>query len=152
MPQVKLHEPLHPLLDLVRKDRRYDLEAYLFVFEALQYGQRELGLGADQSSDTTGDDPEEDDASEARQPARHLTGQELCEAIRQYALEQFGYMAKTVLESWGVRNTGDFGEIVYNLIRIRQMRKTPHDRREDFDDVFDFEEGLCRRFQIGVPQ
>ncbi len=48
----------------------------------------------------------------------------MCEAIRLYALEQYGYMAKTVLNSWGVHNTGDFGEIVFNLIRIEQMKKT----------------------------
>ena len=49
-----------------------------------------------------------------------------------------GYLAKHVLNHWGVRSTGDFGEIVFNLIEIGQMRKTPDDRREDFDDVFDF--------------
>ena len=47
-------------------------------------------------------------------------------------------MAKTVLENWGIHKTGDFGEIVFNLIRIGQMRKTPHDCREDFNDVYDF--------------
>ncbi len=69
---------------------------------------------------------------------RHLTGQELCQAIREFAIEQYGYMALTVLNSWGVKCTGDFGEIVYNLIDIEQMRKTKDDRREDFDDVYDF--------------
>ena len=48
-------------------------------------------------------------------------------------------MAKTVLNSWGVRATDDFGEIVFNLIRIGRMRKTRHDRREDFNNVYDFE-------------
>ena len=56
-------------------------------------------------------------------PQRHVSGQELCEAIRRYALEQYGYMAKTVLNSWGIHGTNDFGEIVFNLIRIGQMRK-----------------------------
>ena len=55
----------------------------------------------------------------------HVTGQELCEAIRRYALDQYGYMAKLVLNNWGIRSTGDFGEIVFNLIRIGRMRKTP---------------------------
>ena len=52
------------------------------------------------------------------QPERHLTGQELCEAIRQYAVEEFGYLAKSVLNSWGVYKTRDFGNIVFNLIEI----------------------------------
>ena len=68
------------------------------------------------------------------------------------ALEQFGYMAKCVLNSWGVHNTGDFGNIVFNLIEIKQMKKTRHDRREDFDNVFDFDEGLLQGFKITVPQ
>ena len=57
-------------------------------------------------------------------------------------------MAKCVLNSWGVTKTGDFGEIVFNLIGIGQMRKTADDRREDFDDVFDFETGLEQSFKI----
>jgi uncharacterized repeat protein (TIGR04138 family) len=77
-----------------------------------------------------------------------VTGQELCEAIRRFALQQYGLMAKTVLESWGIRKTGDFGEIVFNLIRIGRMRKTPHDRREDFDDVYDFETAFRDEFKI----
>ena len=51
-------------------------------------------------------------------------------------------MAKVVLNSWGLRTTGDFGEIVYNLIGIGMMKKSKTDRREDFDDVFDFDEEL----------
>ena len=44
--------------------------------------------------------------------------------------------------------TGDFGEIVYNLIKIGEMSKSASDRREDFDDVFDFDQALCREFAI----
>jgi uncharacterized repeat protein (TIGR04138 family) len=83
---------------------------------------------------------------------RHLTGQQLCEAIRLYASEQFGYMAKCVLNSWGVRQTGDFGEIVFNLIRVEQMRKTPQDKREDFDDNFDFDEAFVAGYRITLPE
>ena len=57
-------------------------------------------------------------------------------------------MAKTVLNNWGIRSTGDIGEIVFNLIRIGQMRKTATDRREDFDDVFDFDTALRKEFRI----
>lgn len=77
---------------------------------------------------------------------RHVTGQQLCEAIRQYAIQQYGMLAKNVLNEWGVRNTGDFGEIVFNLIEIGQMKKTEHDRREDFENVFDFNDGLQDAF------
>ena len=77
-----------------------------------------------------------------------MTGQELCEAIRRYALQQYGYMARLVLKNWGIRSTGDFGEIVYNLIRIGCMRKTARDRREDFDDVYDFDTAFRQEFRI----
>ena len=60
-------------------------------------------------------------------------------------------MAKAVLNSWGVQNTGDIGNIVFNLIEIEQMRKTKQDRREDFENVFDFETAFVRDFKITVP-
>jgi uncharacterized repeat protein (TIGR04138 family) len=40
---------------------------------------------------------------------------------------------------------------VFNLIEIEQMRKTKQDRREDFDEVFDFETAFVRDFKITVP-
>jgi uncharacterized repeat protein (TIGR04138 family) len=61
-------------------------------------------------------------------------------------------MAKLVLNSWGVANTGDFGEIVFNLIRIGRMRKTRQDRREDFDDVYDFDTAFRQDFRITPPE
>ena len=140
-------DPSHPIAKLLAKDRRYKFDAYVFVFEALNYAQKVLGYGADESS-------EEGHGLKAgdKRAERHLTGQQLCEAIRQFALEQYGYMAKCVLNSWGVHSTSDFGSIVFNLIDIKQMKKTRHDRREDFDNVFDFEEGLVQDFKITLPQ
>ena len=139
-------EPVDAIIDLLRRDRRYRLEAYVFVFEALSYAQNVLELGAPKESEPLTQETEEEPVEQG--PQRHVTGQELCEAIRQYALEQFGYMAKTVLGSWGIRTTGDFGEIVFNLIRIGKMRKTPDDRREDFENVYDFDEAFCKQFRI----
>jgi uncharacterized repeat protein (TIGR04138 family) len=127
---------------LVREDRRYTADAYYFVFEALNYAQRALGMGA----------PKRGDRRPREEADRHLTGQQLCEAIRQFALDQYGYMAKCVLNSWGVKCTGDFGEIVFNLIRVEQMRKTPQDKREDFDDNFDFDEAFMAGYRITLPE
>ena len=161
-----------PLITLLRRDKRYSLEAYVFVFEALAYAQNKLGMGRDVASEPepgeiaaalelpdAPDEPEEldvpeegDEGESSEGSERHLTGQELCEAIRVYALEQFGYMAKCVLNSWGIEKTGDFGEIVFNLIAVERMRKTPEDRREDFDDVFDFETGLIQSFEIKLSE
>jgi uncharacterized repeat protein (TIGR04138 family) len=52
------------------------------------------------------------------------------------------------LRNWGVSRTGDFGDIVYNLIDIGLMKKSDNDRREDFDDVYDFAEAFDRHFKI----
>ena len=79
---------------------------------------------------------------------RHVSGQDLCQALRQLAHEQYGLMAKLVLASWGIRSTSDFGEIVYNLIKIGEMSKSDGDRREDFDDVYDFDQAFVREFAI----
>jgi uncharacterized repeat protein (TIGR04138 family) len=134
------------IVQMLRQDRRYTLEAYSFVGESLAYAQHVLGMGGQ----STGEGEEDVDPDE--QFERHLTGQQLCEAIRLYALEQFGYMAKVVLNSWGVHCTGDFGEIVYNWIRIGEMKKSDNDRREDFDDVYDFDEAFLQHFEITIPE
>ena len=133
-------DPIHPLAELLRRDKRYHLEAYVFVFDALRYAHEQLGMGRSPGSI---DDTVVADESEQE---RHVTGQQLCEAIRLYATKQYGGLAKSVLNHWGVSSTADFGEIVFNLISIGQMRKTDNDRREDFDDVFDFEEAFRDTF------
>ena len=57
-------------------------------------------------------------------------------------------MARLVLDRMGIRATSDIGEIVYNMIRIGEMRKSKSDRREDFDDVYDFEQVFDRDFKF----
>jgi len=141
-------DPAHPISKLLKEDRRYRLDAYAFVFESLNYAHNALGMGSEK-----GAEPVEAELDETSKEAeRHLTGQQLCEAIRLYALDQYGYMAQEVLRSWGVTSTGDFGEIVFNLIRIGQMRKTPDDLREDFENVFDFDSGFRQSFKITRPE
>ncbi|MGQ9575693.1 MAG: Minf_1886 family protein [Thermoguttaceae bacterium] len=141
-----LIDPNDPFFQLLREDRRYKADAYLLVWEALNFAQQVLKMGKESPSEPLQAGPEED--PEAHEPHRHVTGQELCEAIRQYALRQYGFMAKKVLNSWGLYTTGDFGEIVYNLIRIGRMRKTKDDRREDFDNVYDFETAFVEQFKF----
>jgi uncharacterized repeat protein (TIGR04138 family) len=135
----------HPIAQLLEKDRRYSLDAYVFIYEALHYAQEVLGMGAESPTEPSAED---------QQPAgaeRHVSGKELCEAIRRYALQQYGYMAKAVLNSWGIHGTGDFGEIVFNLIRVGQMRKTPADTRVDFENLYDFDMAFRQQFKIAPP-
>ncbi|MEM6780146.1 MAG: Minf_1886 family protein [Planctomycetota bacterium] len=134
--------PMQAMRKLLRDDPRFKVEAYQFIRESLQYAHEhidEIGpLGF-----APGDDPDVD-------TPRHLTGQQLCHACRLYALEQYGYLAKMVLGNWGLHGTGDFGELVYNLIRIEQMRKSENDQREDFDDVYSFDDAFEPEFEL-VP-
>jgi uncharacterized repeat protein (TIGR04138 family) len=132
--------------ELLKRDSRYRVDAYVFVFEALNYAQQELDMGEERPSEPL--EVEEEDEAAQTGPQKHVSGQELCNAIRKYALLQFGYLAKTVLNSWGINTTGDFGEIVFNLIAIGRMRKTDDDRREDFDDIYDFETAFQEDFEI----
>lgn len=141
-------DPDHPFVELLRRDTRYRLDAYVFVFEALRFAQHERGNGRGQPNAAE----EAAGGESSGEEIRHVTGQQLCEAIRRYALEQYGVLAKNVLNHWGVHSTGDFGEIVFNLIDIGQMNKTDSDRREDFDDVFDFDEGLREPFEARTPE
>jgi uncharacterized repeat protein (TIGR04138 family) len=125
------------LTDLLCRDDRYHRDAYFFVSDALSFALEELGMGRPVSD------------SEGRR--EDLTGQELCEALRRYALEQYGLLARHVLGQWGIRSTSDFGAIVFNLIEIGSMKKTDNDRREHFDNVFDFDEAFCDPFQSLTP-
>ena len=109
------------------KDPRYHRDAYLFVREALDYTQKTIG------KDTRG-------------RIRHVTGQELLGGIREYALQQFGPMAKTVLEEWGIHSSKDFGEIVFNMVEVEWLAKTDKDSRADFEHGYDFDEAFRQPF------
>jgi uncharacterized repeat protein (TIGR04138 family) len=59
-------------------------------------------------------------------------------------------LARSVLASWGLRTTSDIGEVVFKLIRVGQLKKSKRDKREDFDNVFDFDEAF--RYELPVPK
>ncbi len=139
-------------MELLRQDHRYPKEAYVFVFETLDFAQNTLNLGRDTLSEPLPEEPalpEANAETEEEQSQRHITGQDLCVAARQYAIDQYGALARAVLSSLGINSTSDIGEIVYNMIRIGRMRKTADDRREDFNDVYDFETAFKENYHIG---
>ena len=106
------------LAAIIEKDTRYKPDAYEFVMQGLWSTQKKL-----------------------KKPA-HVTGRELAEGIREFALEQYGPMVKTVFEHWGVKSTADFGEIVFAMVDQGIMGKTEEDSREDFLDVYSFDEAF----------
>jgi uncharacterized repeat protein (TIGR04138 family) len=109
---------LETIEDIIERDARYSADAYNFVLEALNYTVGRL------------------------KQRRHVTGKELLEGIRRYASEQFGPMARTVFEHWGVKTTEDFGFIVFNLVDARILNKTEQDSIEDFKNSYNFEEAF----------
>jgi uncharacterized repeat protein (TIGR04138 family) len=116
---------------ICKEDARFDRKAYDFVRVGLDHTVKEL---------------RKKDAARAEK-SRHVSGPELLEGLRVYALEQFGPLTKTVLEAWGVRRCRDFGEIVFNLIEYNVFSKTENDRREDFSDIYDFDDAFVKPFQ-----
>ncbi len=125
MQKLNFSEALELILTV---DRRYAADAYQFVREGLDHTLKML-------------------KKQGRTSMRHVRGQELLEGLRQYAIEQFGPLAKTVLEYWGVRRCEDFGEIVFNMVDSGILGKSDEDTRADFKGGYDFEEAFIRPFQ-----
>jgi uncharacterized repeat protein (TIGR04138 family) len=115
---------------ICKEDSRFNRKAYTFVRQALDHTVKELKK---KTPERTG-------------KSQHVTGAELLEGIRSFALEQFGPMTKTVLTTWGITRCSDFGDIVFNLIDYNVFSKTESDRREDFANLYDFEEAFVKPF------
>ena len=98
---------------ILAKDTRYDKGAYYFVRHALDFTLKRL-------------------REDANRHAQHVCGQELLLGIKDYALDQYGPMAMTLFQQWGILKCSDFGEIVFNLVEFGVLGKTENDRREDF--------------------
>ncbi len=157
MPRA-IPEEVDPLIKLLCEDRRYKIDAYQFIREGLHYAQELLypstgdgDVAAKISRHIKRRDLEalhQEIAGQEGKVSRHITGQDLCHALRHLAHDHYGYLALPVLQSWGLKSTSDFGEVVYNLIKIGWMSMSPGDTREHFDDVYDFEQVLLHDFVI----
>ncbi len=118
---------MHPnpndlLEEILTRDPRYTAGAYAFVREGLAFAVRRL------------------------EKPRHISGQELLGVLREFAIDEFGPMAKTVLNDWGVERTEDFGEIVFNMVETGLLGKTEKDTRADFSGGYDFNEAFRTPF------
>lgn len=114
--------------ELLIRDDRYSREAYRFVQEGLEFTVQRRGRRG------------------------HVSGKELLEGIRDLARDRFGLMARTVLNQWGVHATSDVGEIVFNLVDAQVMSKQDSDTREDFANVYDFEEVFDHGTEIEIDE
>lgn len=108
------------VLSILRRDQRFAPGAYEFVKESLDFTLKRV-------MDQNGGEP------------RHVSGGELLHGFRDHALQQFGPMASTLLREWGIRSSGDVGDIVFLLIEENVFGKQESDAKEDFVGVFDFD-------------
>ena len=131
--------PLNSVAEMAARTP-YPPEAFAFVREALYLAAvHEHG-------------PEPEMANPALLGRRHVTGQQLCEALRDLAIQRWGLLARLVLSSWNIHSTLDFGKIVYAMIENELMQKTEGDSLDDFRDVFDFAQAFspdnCLRLKL----
>ena len=112
---------------ILKDDTRYPKDAYVFLRLALNFTIKSLNK------------PDHG-------PARHISGRERLDGIRLYTLQEFGPLARTVLAAWGITRTEDFGEIVFNLVSHGVLGKTDQDKKEDFTEVYTFQEAFTVPF------
>jgi len=125
MSDMKLEEGIR---EIVAKDPRFGPQAYYFIFEALEYTLANLNT------------------------RRHVSGKELLDGTKKYALEVFGFLARTVFYEWGITSTEDIGQLVFNLVSADLLMKNDADSMADFRDGFDFEEAFDDTFhRDGLP-
>jgi len=115
------------VVSIMKRDKRFDPHAYFFLKDALDFTLKRIA--------------DENDG----QP-RHVSGPELLTGYRDFALDQFGPMASTLMDEWGVEKCQDVGDMVFHLIEEQVFGKQESDQREDFSEVFDFKESLVVPF------
>jgi uncharacterized repeat protein (TIGR04138 family) len=121
MKKVKTAEQV--VRDIIARDKRYDVGAYQFVLEALDYTYRMIGR------------------------RKHVSGKQLLEGVRRYAVISYGIMARSVLEHWGMYRCEDIGEVVFNLVDHGLLSKTERDSRSDFKGGYNFREAFDGLFE-----
>ena len=124
------NQPEKSVEQIIREDARYPLEAVQFIREGLNHTIEVFY-------------PEKSPGER-----QHVGGAELCKGIKRLATDRWGLMAQSVLKSWNITQTRDFGEIVFLLVNSGWMQKEDQDSINDFDHVFDFEEIFTQQFKI----
>ena len=122
---------------ILKRDKRYPRCAYDIMPIALDYTVRRI-----QERERAGK------SSENGSSSRHVTGRQLSEGFRDYILEEFGPFAEEILNDLNLHATIDIGHLVFNLVSVGCFGKTPEDRLEDFEDVYDFKDAFVTPFSV----
>jgi len=124
-------------LQSVAAQSDYPLDAFIFVQRGLDYTVRH-------THGELGEDVEVD----LEDTSRHVSGRQLCHGLRDFAVEQYGLMARSVLGRWGIVRCEDFGRIVFAMVDAGMMRRTDEDDFDDFVGVFDFREAFSPELML----
>lgn len=114
--------------NICTKDKRYKPDAYFFIHAGFKFASKMFKRKVRKGHE------------------RHLTAHQFLEGLRVFALEEFGPMARRVLKEWGLNSTEDIGEVVFNLIEVGNMKKAETDSKEDFINVYNFDEAFVSPF------
>jgi len=116
------------LQKIIDKDPRYPAVAYDFVRAGVSF---------------TGEHMREQGETSER---FHITGQQLLEGLREFALNEFGPLAYDVLAEWNVTKTGDFGDLVFNLVDSNLLGASEEDSPDDFAHGYEFADAFLKPF------
>ena len=105
--------------EICNQDARYKPDAYEFVLAGLNFTQNKL------------------------KRKTHVSGGELASGLRDYAIDQYGALASRVLAYWGIKETQDFGNIVFSMIEKKLLAKTDGESLADFNAVYDFKSAFA---------
>ena len=168
-------QPNKPIEEVVAEVGRYPIEAYEFIREGLAFTverihgketpaeqrvyqlmqERDLNLEDIEKMHLAGELPEplakyvaEHGGVESLN--RHVSGEQLCLGLRDYARKRWGLLAGAVLRGWNITSTDDFGRIIFALVENAFLRKEPDDRIEDFHNVYGFDEAFDQSYEIGA--
>lgn len=117
---------------IVETDQTYQKDAYFFLRDSLDYTVKYQRNGE-------------------LEEHSHVSGLELLDGMREYALKEFGPMSLAILESWGIKSSRDVGALVYNLIEAEAFGRSDDDDQSDFDRWFSFEEAFQQPFRPKRP-
>lgn len=122
----------------------YELGAFLFVQRGLEFTVKRIH--GERAKKAELDDLDDDDVESS---SRHVSGQQLCMGLRDFAKREYGLMARSVLARWRIHRSEDFGRIVFAMVDAGLMHKTPDDTLADFIDVFSFDEAFSEHLLLG---
>lgn len=166
-------KPQKDILEVIREVGKFPPDAFQFVQEGLSFTVREAhgemseaerilhqfmyenGLDPDKLEAACLSDelPEQitdliEELGGIDELNRHVSGQNLCWGLRDYALQRWGAMASAVLRHWNIRQTRDFGEIVFALVENDFLQKQSSDHLDDFSNVYEFTDAFDGTFRI----